>query len=101
MENDMGMDLTNNRGEYFSINRAGWSKCLNTAFDFGWKPEGTEHEDYQDWDGNYTSNDGQVITAKDANALSGSLLEAALKRDAPKYLLDLAEFAKNTNIIIL
>ena len=96
----MGMDLYNNHGEYFYINRAGWRRFLDTAIDFGWKPEGTQHEDYQDWDGNYTSNDGQVITAKDANTLSGSLLEAALKRDLPKYLFDLAEFMENRNITI-
>ncbi|HEY1684066.1 MAG TPA: hypothetical protein VGG19_04840 [Tepidisphaeraceae bacterium] len=71
-----------------------WPKLLRIAKANGWKPAGTtqspEDEIYFPggrWDrDNYTTNDGQTVTAEDAIAL-GAALESALRVIPNEYAL--------------
>jgi hypothetical protein len=94
-EHKMGMDLVSVKGDdnddekYFYFDIFGWSKILELANSYGWKPFGTELglwclEDGtpimpfpDEWDGDYFSNGGQGITAEDASAIADAL-ESAL-----------------------
>ena len=68
-----------------------WPVVLKLAQSYGWKPEGTQGPDYDDpnlkmsddWDGNYLTNDGQIVTDDDAAALADAL-ESALP-DIPDH----------------
>ena len=81
----MGMSLSNGHGGSLGFNHFLWSKILTLALDHGWEPLGTKpsvalaHE-YPDiahtdetWDGNYTSNDLQEVTAQDALNIAKAL----------------------------
>jgi hypothetical protein len=74
----MPMDLSNGTSE-FGCAQWLWPKLLRLARVHGWRPRGTTLPDDPGgtWDGNYTSNDGQVVGAEDAAALADAL-EAAL-----------------------
>ena len=57
-----------------------WSKALELAGSYGWKPQGTRppsHVDFYEleteWDGRYLTNDGQTVNADDARALAAAL----------------------------
>ena len=76
----MGYDIGNNQ-DYFHANIASWCFLLNTAIDHGWKPLGTIHDEYDDWNGSYTSNDGQIILAEDGQNFANAL-ELALKDES-------------------
>jgi hypothetical protein len=80
-ERRMGVDVG---GE--SFDHSGWCRVLNLAIENGWQPTGTAPPDYgrlqedapvQDssgsWDGNYSSNDFQEVTDRDACALGEAL----------------------------
>ena len=78
----MGMDLSGPAGDfwwdYFS-----WHKLLRVAERSGWRPVGTllpseRMEEIPDgrWDGGYTSNDYQIVTAVDAEHLATALERA-------------------------
>lgn len=80
----MSYDLFN---PYTSISRTFsrqfWSKALDLAELYGWQPTGTEppsthdfHELNVEWDGNYLTNDGQMIIASDAHSLAAALENA-------------------------
>ena len=67
------------------FSRQFWSKALDLAELYGWQSIGTEppsthdfHELNAEWDGNYLTNDGQMIKANDALSLA-TALENALK----------------------
>lgn len=98
----MGMDISNGNGEVLRFPSAYWAKLLELAYEYGWQPAGTElgglesvddtadddpfhhaalAEQNGGWNGTYTSNDGQLITAEDANAIAEAL-ERALN-DSP------------------
>ena len=55
-----------------------WASIRHVGENFGWLPQGTERPDdsYQDWDGNYGSNDRQRVRTADAIALSEALAQA-------------------------
>ena len=66
-----------------TFSRQFWAKALDLAELYGWQPLGTEPpsgHDFQqldaDWDGNYSTNDGQMIKAKDALSLAAALEKA-------------------------
>ena len=42
----MGFDLTNSNGEYMRMNNWGWGNFLQTVHELGWKPMGTEANEY-------------------------------------------------------
>jgi hypothetical protein len=76
----MGVDLANSHGQNQHLNWPGWTYIMTLALAHGWKPLGTRlSDDYgidPDWDGGYGSNDGQVVTAEDADALATALERA-------------------------
>ncbi len=101
----MGMDISNGNGEDRRFSGGSWIGLLNLAHEYGWQPAGTEigglysEEPPEDanhtrlvpveqagtesWDGNYTSNDGQLISAEDADAIADALERAF--GDKPDY----------------
>ncbi len=88
----MGMDISNGNAETRHFHRSLWIELLKLAYEYNWKPAGTEIGGWEDpehphseftkqlerksWNGNYTSNDGQLITAEDANAIADALEKA-------------------------
>ena len=63
-----------------TFSRQFWSKALELAGLYGWKPLGTRppsHVDFYElgaeWDGRYLTNDGQTVNAEDARALAAAL----------------------------
>ena len=61
------------------INSAAWQSVLTTASKYGWRASGTTPPpDYRDWDGSYTSNDGQCVGRADAVAMADALYLAIL-----------------------
>lgn len=74
----MGVDL-HGRNRSLHLNNVGWVTLLYLAHLHGWKPEGTEpppFDNYDDWNGNYTTNDFQYVTAEDASKLADGLERA-------------------------
>ena len=74
----MPMDLSNGASE-FEWEQWRWPKLLRLARAHGWRPRGTSlpNDSEGRLDRNYTSNDGQIVSAEDAAALADAL-EAAL-----------------------
>jgi hypothetical protein len=74
-------------GSHYGWSQWIWPKLLRLAQAHGWKPLGTSQPDEElvhfpnhRWDrSNYTTNDGQIVSAEDAQALSNAL-EAALRQ---------------------
>ena len=63
-----------------TFSRQFWSKALELAKLYGWKPIGTRppsHLDFYkigaEWDGGYSTNDGQTVKAEDARSLAAAL----------------------------
>ena len=86
----MSYDLIsfNDENNPININIIIWIKLLDLSEMYGWKPIGTLHfpldrisvhskQRIRYWDGNYYSNDGQIVTTEDALALANGL-ETAL-----------------------
>ncbi len=77
----MGYSLRCESGERIGFNMFGWAIARKLAEQFGWHPLGTKPPARWDssraWDGSYTGNNGQLVSAQDALAL-GMALEAAL-----------------------
>ena len=79
-ELNMGMDL--NGSEYnFSVNSFSWRALLQIAEDNGWEPQGVESPGFEGCEKyfgqvskyNYSSNDGQFVTTKDALLIANAL----------------------------
>ena len=87
----MGMDLSGAGGlERFS--NTSWRKMLELAYEYGWKPAGTERGQWVDpetgeldeqmcpdpdeWDGNYFTNAFQWVTEEDAAHIADALEKA-------------------------
>ena len=86
----MGMDL-NGAGGYVRFSNTCWSKIRKLAYDYGWKPQGTEPAQFYDengglikqlcpapdtWSGTYLSNDLQWVTDEDAANIADALQRA-------------------------
>lgn len=78
-----------------TFSRQFFAKALDLAELYGWQPLGTqqpsEHDFHKldaEWDGNYLTNDGQMIKAQDALSLANAL-ERALD-DIPDAVLKMA-----------
>ena len=80
----MGVDLYFKQG-HLSFQWHYWQAIFDLALMYGWKPGGTAAPDDFDgeWNGDYFSNDGQLITADDARNL-GHALELSLP-DIPRH----------------
>jgi hypothetical protein len=67
---------------WFSIDS--WPRLLDLARLYGWKPMGTQNELWlqeendEDWDGDYCTNDGQIVLSEDAAALADALEKAVV-----------------------
>jgi len=71
------IELSNGTSE-FDWAQWQWPKLLRLAISHGWKPRGTTLAHAGEaWDGNYTSNDRQIVSQQDAAALADAL-EVAL-----------------------
>jgi hypothetical protein len=91
----MGVSLTSDSGSFRSYNLQTWCGILDLAMAYGWKPAGTEDPLYEagddDWNGSYTYNCGQCITASDAASIADALdlvlldpeIDAGVGRDDP------------------
>ena len=55
-----------------------WRKVLELAKEYGWEPSGTLLEGHiaREWDGNYTSNERQKVTDRDAYNMASALRRA-------------------------
>ena len=79
----MGVSLQGTRS-YFNANWATYSALMATGYECGWQPMGTVldwcpycpdcggHSD-GNWDGDYSSNEGQFVTDEDARELAKAL----------------------------
>ncbi len=105
----MGMDLSNRHGDGFRFTIFSWADMLDLAMTHGWKPQGTqpwEPEDEYDcswsggdpptWDGGYSSNDGQVVTASDSRNLAD-----ALQKAQPEKFEEFIQFCRQGEFRIL
>lgn len=79
----MSTDLKASNGYYIDLSTRGWSDLLTIAFKNGWEPMGTlspyEEECLigpDDWDGNYVTNDFQLVCEADALAIAAALERA-------------------------
>ncbi|HKG53889.1 MAG TPA: hypothetical protein VKB04_06485 [Anaerolineales bacterium] len=76
------------------FSKESWVKILNLAMFYGWQPLGTRVPSiteihgliFEDWDGTYLTNDGQIVVAEDALRL-GRALEKSLD-DIPDFNLE-------------
>ncbi len=85
----MGMDLTNVAGGTARFSNRSWRNVLKLAYEYGWRPLGTEIEDewivvetgeptrqIDDWNGGYFTNDLQWVTEEDAERIADALEDA-------------------------
>jgi hypothetical protein len=68
----LGMALIGQYGMSCDCSGLEWGHVLGVAQWYVWRPQGTRHS-ASVWDGNYRTNDGQVVTATDATALASAL----------------------------
>ena len=76
------------------FSRETWTRLLSLAIFHGWQPMGTRVPsmtelhgfDFEDWDGTYLTNDGQIVVTEDALLLSAAL-EKSLD-DIPDFDVD-------------
>jgi len=76
------------------FSKESWVNILNLAMFYGWQPLGTRVPSiteihgliFEDWDGTYLTNDGQIVVAEDALRL-GRALEKSLD-DIPDFNLE-------------
>lgn len=63
------------KGGCFSFSLGQWSDILIHANKHGWEPLGTRFPKSKDpkWEGDYCSNDGQLVVAADARLMAGAL----------------------------
>ncbi len=78
----MYLTLRNPSGVNVRINSAHWSVFLVLAEGYGWKPERTQRPAQlaadQEWDGDYVTGAGQMVSATDARSLANVLHVAAV-----------------------
>jgi hypothetical protein len=80
----MTVYLSSKKEGGFHFNNCAWSKILNLAEQYGWEPAGTidpywaDEPDTHEWNGNYTSHDGQAVKSEDAENMADAL-EKSLK----------------------
>lgn len=82
----MGFDFTGDNGLEFQLRSSAWSFLLYVAESYDWDRQGTLPPPGvapAQWCGEYASNDGQRVTAADANALADAF-EAFLRTQPSK-----------------
>jgi hypothetical protein len=76
------------------FSKESWTRILSLALFYGWQPMGTRVPsitelhglNFEDWDGTYLTNDGQIVVTEDSFRL-GMALEKALD-DIPDFNLE-------------
>jgi hypothetical protein len=76
------------------FSKESWTRILSLAMFYGWQPMGTRVPsitelhglNFEDWDGTYLTNDGQIVVLEDALRL-GMALEKSLD-DIPDFNLE-------------
>jgi hypothetical protein len=76
------------------FSKESWTRILSLAMFYGWQPMGTRVPsitelhglNFEDWDGTYLTNDGQIVVMEDALRL-GRALEKSLD-DIPDFNLE-------------
>lgn len=76
------------------FSKESWTRTLSLAMFYGWQPMGTRVPsitelhglNFEDWDGTYLTNDGQIVVLEDALRL-GMALEKSLD-DIPDFNLE-------------
>jgi hypothetical protein len=75
----MGMSLTSKRDDSsFSFSTIEWEKVLELGKEYGWIPLGTSAPLEKTWNGGYLSNDGQIVSNEDGEALANALIQAQI-----------------------
>ena len=104
----MAFDLFNEHGHHFRTGNRTWRKFITLAMMYGWQPAGTlrpeEWDNYErlkdeEWEGDYLTNNGQIVAAQDALAMAVALEEALeeipdedpSQDDKPERRADLSE----------
>ena len=99
---------------HFRFNISAWPLVLLTAFRNGWVPRGTSDpivvhaqnptHDPRDWNPmDYTSNEGQSVSPRDADLLASATEKALVAADEkllledPQGLLSFVEFCRQTD----
>jgi len=76
----MGYDLKNDRGEELRFSTSGWTLALEIAERHGWNPQGTlvpaDWDEEEEWEGEYSSMDGQRVSKDDAAGMVKALEKA-------------------------
>ncbi len=70
----MHYTLTNEQGEQFGVGKHNWRALLAIAEQHDWQAAGTTLPDTAEWDRNYCTKDGQIISVADADALADALM---------------------------
>ena len=83
----MSVDLFNDRGGYFGTSNWGWALFIILAEMYGWVSNGTQppkwHDPGKPWNKeDYCSNNGQIVTAQDAQGLADAI-ELAIQDLSP------------------
>jgi hypothetical protein len=76
------------------FSKESWTRILSLALFYGWQPMGTRVPsitelhglNFEDWDGTYLTNDGQIVVTEDSFRL-GMALEKSLD-DIPDFNLE-------------
>jgi hypothetical protein len=98
----MGFDLTNESGNYLRFSPSGWALALTLAENYGWQPEGTtlavaDEGEPVEWSGEYATNEGQRVSASDAQSLADAC-ERAL--GDPQYESQASEIFAQINVAV-
>ncbi len=76
----MSVEFVNEHGDSYPINGYGISMYFTLLERYGWKPLGTRKPPgfglFRRWPGSYHTNDGQLVTAKDARNMSEAVKRA-------------------------
>jgi hypothetical protein len=88
----MAIDLVGKDARFYFSNH-GWEETLLLAQDYGWIPIDAPDDH---WERFYFSNDGYVISARDAEALASSLRQALphLPLQEHRHLQDFIDYCR-------
>jgi hypothetical protein len=90
----VGFDITDRAGATMHLTGSAWTVVLHLAEENGWQPEGTVAPPGvapESWDGQYDSNDGQSMSARDAAAFASALERAALDPNRSRTIHQVAD----------
>jgi|TARA_Y100000294_G_scaffold151356_1_gene149121 hypothetical protein len=114
----MGVDLLGKQGT-FSMNWTGWRTIYGIAIENGWNPAGTKPPNDEhikllsgddnapffvadNWNGDYFSNDLQLVTKEDATSMADALTRSMEFQitDDDEWLSEFIKFARDGDFLI-